>query len=225
MGVNEISGQYGLNKTGVPGGIGVLLDPAGRSHRRPITHHAARRPGRGAAAAANRAVARPASNLSSHRARTSVSGAGPARLVLVINRFPEEPRANPCLMSPTGPPSRSSAAMRGCSPAGRPSLCGMLRCSRSSSGRSSGMMPWPRRPRLASGLRCSRRACPALSGRRNGTSTRQVARLHGRPPPGMRAVCPAGYPVSRALLTRRAGHLITEEMLWPWDDAAMRKPN
>ena len=79
MGINEISGQYGLDKTGVPGGIGVLLDPAGRSHRRPITHHAARRPGRGAAAAANRAVARPASNLSSHRARTSVSGAGAGR--------------------------------------------------------------------------------------------------------------------------------------------------
>jgi hypothetical protein len=88
---------------------------------------------------------------------------------------------------------------------------------------SSGMMPRRWRPRPAPGLRCSSRACPALSGRRSGTSTPPGGAPSSTACAGNPSRLPRGIPrLAGAAKTRKAGHLITEEMLWPRGDAAMR---
>ena len=101
MGIKEISGQYGLNKTGVSGGMGFSWTRLGAVT---VGRSLIMLPGDQVVALPQPLTARwhGRHRISPPTAPAPASAEqGPAGPVLVINRFPEEPRANPCLMSPT----------------------------------------------------------------------------------------------------------------------------
>ncbi len=90
MGIKETGGQYGLNKTGVPGGMGILLTRLGAVT---VGRSLITLPG-------DQVVALPQPPTARWHGRhrvprpTEPAEQGPAGPVLVINRFPGEPRAN-----------------------------------------------------------------------------------------------------------------------------------